>query len=84
MTHVLADHGLWLDATDRPAAEAEATAWCAARGLDDEDLYDLRIPSLIRRAWWSTSADSFVDRSYPDAVEVWIAHVPEHLLTEEV
>jgi hypothetical protein len=85
MTSVIEDHGLLLDATDRAAAEAEATGWCVALGLDDEDIYELAIPTRIRRAWReSRESGGFVDRDWPGAVEVWIAHLPESLLTEEV
>jgi hypothetical protein len=84
MSSIIPDHGLLLDAADRATAEAEAAAWCTARGLDDEDVLDLAIPGRVRRAWRQTrEAGGFVDRTWPDAVEVWVAHLPEHLLTEE-
>jgi hypothetical protein len=84
MTSIIPDHGLLLDATDRAAAQAEAADWCAARGLDDEDVRELRIPDRIRRAWRETrDFGGFVDRTWPGCAEVWIAHLPEHLLTEE-
>jgi hypothetical protein len=84
MTSVIEDHGLLLDADNRADAEAEAAAWCAARGLDEEDIFELLIPRLIGRAWRETrESGGFVDRSWPGAVEVWVAHLPESLLTEE-
>lgn len=84
MTSIIPDHGLLLDATDRAAAVAEVEAWCAARGRDEEDIYELAIPTRIRRAWRETrESGGFVDRTWPDAVEVWIAHLPDDLLTGE-
>lgn len=84
MTTILADHGLLLDATNRADAEVEAAAWCEARGLDEEEVYKLAVPRRIGRAWRETrEAGGFVDRSWPGAVEVWIAHLPDDLLTEE-
>jgi hypothetical protein len=82
MTTILADHGLLLDAANRADAEEETRRWLADRGLDDETIHELAIPTRIRRAWrWSRETGGFVGPEWPGAFEVWVAHVPEQLLT---
>lgn len=84
MTQILADHGLLISGPATPTeAVAAATDWCTARGLDAWDIDELGLAGRVRRAWWGGDALGFVGRDHPDAVEVVVVGLPEHLLTLE-
>lgn len=84
MPTIVPDHGLMLDGLPTPTqAVAAAADWCTARGMDAWDIDELRLADHVRRAWWGGGTLGFVGRDHPDAVEVVVIGLPEHLLTEE-
>lgn len=84
MPTIVPDHGLILDGTPTPTeAVDQATAWCAARGLDAWDIDELGLAGRVRRAWWGGDELGFVGRDHQAAVEVVVVGLPEQLLTEE-